>query len=176
VTAALAEDDTAAACTALETFQRRIDQRAGRVLTVVQAYQLWYECAYIQYVLGCIAAPYEQPLPPRRPASQVGTSPEIDAGDESAALPRRLELAGAMDRSKPIVLLSMPQAGHARVEVLDVQGRVLGTAFDGELEAGFHRLHWEGRFEGAGPVATGMYFYRVTALGNQLVAKTAVVR
>lgn len=72
------------------------------------------------------------------------------------------------------VVLEMPQTGHADVEVLDLQGRHVATAFQGQVEAGSRVVAWDGkRHEGrdAGP---GVYFLRVTSGG--VIASTRLVK
>jgi beta-lactamase superfamily II metal-dependent hydrolase len=55
---------------------------------------------------------------------------------------------------------SLPQAGHARLEVVDVAGRVLWRE-EADRAAGEHSLGWDGRGP-RGEAGAGLYFVRLT--------------
>jgi hypothetical protein len=65
---------------------------------------------------------------------------------------------------------------EVEVRVHDVSGRVVRELFAGAVEAGEHRLVWDGR-DGAGRRAgPGIYFLRLTAPGLERVVKTVLLR
>ena len=59
----------------------------------------------------------------------------------------------------PALLVELPWAMNARVEVFDLQGRRLATLADRELPAGATVLPWEGA------AARGVYFARLVTPG-----------
>lgn len=63
-----------------------------------------------------------------------------------------------------------------RLEVYDVAGRLVITLADGVLPAGRHRLPWDGRDRLGAPVATGTYFYRLTAGRRSISRKMLLVK
>jgi hypothetical protein len=66
-----------------------------------------------------------------------------------------------------LLRFSLPQAGRARLEVLDLSGRRLWQV-ESELEAGPHTQRWDGRGERGASVGAGLYFVRlVTPWGNR---------
>jgi flagellar hook assembly protein FlgD len=66
-----------------------------------------------------------------------------------------------------LLRFSLPQAGHARLEILDLSGRRLWQV-ESELGAGPHEWRWDGRGEQGGSVGAGLYFVRlVTPWGNR---------
>ena len=66
-----------------------------------------------------------------------------------------------------LLRFSLPQAGHARLEILDLSGRRLWQA-ESELTAGPHEWRWDGRGGQGGSVGAGLYFVRlVTPWGNR---------
>ena len=69
--------------------------------------------------------------------------------------------------------LSLPAAGPARVEVLDLTGRVVAVLHDGDLAAGGHELHWDGRDRGRRRVPPGVYLLRARA-GHATVVRRIV--
>lgn len=69
--------------------------------------------------------------------------------------------------------LTLPAAARARVEVLDLTGRLLAVLHDGELAAGTHVLHWDGRDRGRHLVPPGVYLVRARA-ANAAAARRIV--
>jgi len=58
---------------------------------------------------------------------------------------------------------TLAKAGPVKVEIYSADGRRVQTVADGEMSAGPHAIEWQvGR-----AVPSGMYFYRVTAAGQQ---------
>jgi len=71
--------------------------------------------------------------------------------------------------------LAVPGAADVRIDVLDVQGRVVGAMHAGRLEAGRHRFTWDGT-DGAGrPSPSGVYF-AVLVVDGRRVAERRLVR
>lgn len=50
-----------------------------------------------------------------------------------------------------------------RLEIFDVDGQLVRTLVDGRRAAGLNRVRWDGADENGRAVASGTYFYRVTA-------------
>lgn len=69
------------------------------------------------------------------------------------------------------VRFALPAPGPARITVLDVTGRAVGLLLDTpRATAGEHRVTWPGRSPQGGPVAAGIYFFRLeTATGARTV-------
>jgi hypothetical protein len=66
-----------------------------------------------------------------------------------------------------LLRFSLPAAGRARLEVVDVGGRRLGS-HDGEFQAGVQQWRWDGRGADGGPAGAGLYFVRlVTPWGTR---------
>src|SRR5207247_3102187 len=55
---------------------------------------------------------------------------------------------------------SLPAASHARIEIYDLSGHLVQTAFEGEQGAGAQDVIWT---PNASRVSAGVYFARVTA-------------
>jgi hypothetical protein len=70
-------------------------------------------------------------------------------------------------RNQLALSFSLPQAGHVRVQIFAIDGRLVRTLADGELAAGPHSLIWNVE-RGTPP---GMYFYKVRASGDQSTGK-----
>ena len=78
--------------------------------------------------------------------------------------PAVLALARPMpnpSRGATLLRFSLPQAGHARLEIVDVSGRILWHE-EGDREAGAHSLRWDGGTLRGEPGGAGLYFVRLT--------------
>jgi len=58
---------------------------------------------------------------------------------------------------------SLPKETRAKVEVFNVLGELVATPFDGTAAAGTTSVTWDGRSRTGSPVASGVYFYRLSA-------------
>lgn len=58
---------------------------------------------------------------------------------------------------------SLPRQSDVTIEVFSLLGRRVATIHEGSLEPGYHVLGWDGRDDSGSPVATGVYFYRLSA-------------
>jgi VCBS repeat-containing protein len=71
---------------------------------------------------------------------------------------------------------SLPERRSVRLAVYDVLGRRVQVLVDESQRAGFHRLRWDGRGNGGQPVASGVYFLRLTAGPAARTERLVVVR
>ena len=71
---------------------------------------------------------------------------------------------------------SMPTAGHAEVAMFDIAGRRVATLVDRETPAGTHEAIWNGTGAGGEPVASGIYFARLTTAAEFASRKVLLVR
>ncbi len=71
---------------------------------------------------------------------------------------------------EPVASFTLPNGSPARLELLDVTGRVWLTRGVGDLGAGSHLMGL------GGPVPVGMYWLRLTQGGRSLLARGVVVR
>ncbi|MGD8414490.1 MAG: Ig-like domain-containing protein, partial [Candidatus Latescibacterota bacterium] len=58
---------------------------------------------------------------------------------------------------------SIAEAVHVRLMIYDVAGRRVRTLVDGNQRADMYKVVWDGTNDLGQPVATGVYFYRITA-------------
>jgi hypothetical protein len=61
----------------------------------------------------------------------------------------------------PSLLVGLPRAMQARLELFDLQGRRVRTLADGLLPRGVTRVTWDGRDASGVRVRRGMYFARL---------------
>jgi len=103
----------------------------------------------------------------------LGSSPFEDAP------PARLALRSPWPNpsaDRVSVVLEMPKAGEARVEVLDVQGRSVATVFQGLAQAGSRVLEWNGSTRHGRSAEPGVYFMRVASGSESATARLVKIR
>ncbi|RMG23121.1 MAG: T9SS C-terminal target domain-containing protein [Methanobacteriota archaeon] len=72
------------------------------------------------------------------------------------------------------ISFDLPHATRITLHVFDVNGRQVRTLAEGEFAAGSHQMVWDGRDDNGVPVASGVYFYRLTT-GSGFVATRKMV-
>ena len=69
-----------------------------------------------------------------------------------------------------------PGAGRVQVAIFDTSGRLVRTLVDGQREAGFHSLPFDGRDDAGRRLASGIYHVRVTAKGSSATQKLVLMK
>jgi hypothetical protein len=69
---------------------------------------------------------------------------------------------------------SLPEKCRVRLEVYDISGRRMASLVDGVQASGSHPVVWNGVDERGSSVASGVYFYRLTA-GKETISKKMVL-
>jgi hypothetical protein len=83
------------------------------------------------------------------------------AGVDPGAGPRMLSEARPNPAIRATDLdLAAPNAGHARVEVVDLGGRVVATLLDDAITPGVYPLHWDGRDAHGEDAGSGVFWVR----------------
>jgi len=116
----------------------------------------------------------------------AATSPEVvpvsltvTAASGADAVPGVFALRGAAPNPfNPTTRLafSLPAAGHAVVDVLDLQGRLVRTLLSGPRAAGEQTVEWDGRDANGRPVASGSYLARLRAGGRTATHKLILAK
>ena len=78
--------------------------------------------------------------------------------------------------SETAISLFLLQPGFARVEVFALTGQRVAVLHQGPLQAGFHRIHWDGRDDAGRALASGVYLYRLVSSGRVLTRKLTLLR
>ncbi|MCI0706695.1 MAG: T9SS type A sorting domain-containing protein [Ignavibacteriae bacterium] len=60
---------------------------------------------------------------------------------------------------------ALPEPAAVRLSVLDVLGREVAVLENRNLTAGYKSVRWNGRSSRGDQVSSGMYFYRLRAIG-----------
>ncbi len=71
---------------------------------------------------------------------------------------------------------SLPQDGPVRLSIHDARGRLVRVLMDGSIEAGNHRVTWDGRDQGGRGAASGVYLARLETAHGRDVRKLTLAR
>jgi flagellar hook assembly protein FlgD len=71
---------------------------------------------------------------------------------------------------------SVPVAQPIQLAVFDLRGQRVATLVDRLVPAGRHQVTWTGRDEFGRQVASGTYFYRLTAAGESFTSKMLLLK
>lgn len=87
-------------------------------------------------------------------------------------------LMSAPNPANPRTTIAFALTATSRIflSVYDSRGRLVRVLADGLLDAGRHRVVWDGRDTAGRPVATGTYLARLTAAGETSTVKVCLVR
>jgi len=69
------------------------------------------------------------------------------------------------------IVFGLPNTGHVRINVYNLQGALVRTLASGTFAAGYQTVHWDGRDDSGRFVGAGTYLYRLEADGMTLTKK-----
>ncbi|MCE2447716.1 MAG: leucine-rich repeat domain-containing protein [Candidatus Latescibacteria bacterium] len=78
--------------------------------------------------------------------------------------------------SQTVLSYFLHASGPARLEVFSLTGQRVAVLRQGPQQAGYHRLHWDGRDAAGHPAASGMYLYRLVTDEGTLTRKLMLLR
>ena len=78
--------------------------------------------------------------------------------------------------SQTVLSYFLPEPSPMRLEVFALTGQRVAVLQQGPQQAGYHRLHWDGRDDAGRPVASGMYLYRLVTDETVLTRKLILLR
>jgi hypothetical protein len=93
--------------------------------------------------------------------------------DSSLVLSRGAQLLASPNpfRKSTTLVLRAPVTDEVVVEIYDLRGRVVRTMYRGPLQTDEQQWSWDGMDASGTPVASGIYFYRVTTATTSRVHK-----
>ena len=104
---------------------------------------------------------------------------DLFGGGKRVALPDSPQLAQNAPNpfnSQTILSYFLPAAGPAHLTVFTLTGQRVAVLQQGLQQAGYHRLHWDGRDDVGRPVASGLYLYRLVTDEVVLTRKLVLLR
>ncbi|MBT7310546.1 T9SS type A sorting domain-containing protein, partial [bacterium] len=74
------------------------------------------------------------------------------------------------------ISFTMPSAGHASVQVLNLRGQLVSTLLDNSVDVGDYTLQWNGLDDNGRSVPSGVYLVRATGAGNINISKVVLAK
>jgi subtilisin family serine protease len=111
-------------------------------------------------------------------AAQQIQSTGVVRGVENAAV-SRLTLEQNQPNPFPrstTLTFSVPVGGRVSLEIFDVSGRLVRTLEQGQRSAGRHTVNWDGRDNAGALVSSGVYLCRLSAAGEVVSRRMAMIR
>ncbi|MBN2071504.1 MAG: T9SS type A sorting domain-containing protein [Candidatus Krumholzibacteriota bacterium] len=109
----------------------------------------------------------------------VGPTPGIDPGSHNLLTVTKTCLYGASPNPfNPSTTLRYEIAlpGRVTLIVYDISGRLVRSLVDREMGAGHYEAIWDGRSESGSKVASGIYFYKLSAPGFMETKKLVLLK
>lgn len=75
-----------------------------------------------------------------------------------------------------IIYCNLPEAAETEINIYNLKGQLVKHLAKEQLSAGKHRFAWDGRDTNQRPVASGVYFFRVSALGRSSIHKAVLLK
>jgi hypothetical protein len=107
----------------------------------------------------------------------ITPDPTSGAGDAIPARPP-ISVAAYPNPFNPstTIRVGLLERGHVRIMIYDSLGRAVKTLWKGTMEAGANPVLWDGTNNAGAPVASGIYFVRVTAGRSVQTVKLVVIK
>ncbi len=96
--------------------------------------------------------------------------PDVETAEVSFTNGGALPTAYALSQNSPNpfnpttkIQYALPQAGDVKISVFNILGQNVRDLVDGYMEAGNHEVVWDSKDRGGSAVASGVYFYKISA-------------
>ncbi|MCK5148747.1 T9SS type A sorting domain-containing protein [bacterium] len=70
-----------------------------------------------------------------------------------------------------VIKFGIPEKAHVKLQVYTITGKLVAELLNGEEWAGYHEVHWNLSNSAGGPLASGLYIYRLIVGKTQLTGK-----
>jgi subtilisin family serine protease len=131
-------------------------------------------------------SPGSTPVPSWRYNRRMNNiAPLPDSGATSVEDDRKTVIPGAFSLSQnypnpfntaTAITFSLSRKSDVTLDIYNILGRKVVTLIDRELQAGEHRVEWDGTSVDGSTVASGIYFYRLQATESSAVRKMLLLR
>ncbi len=109
-------------------------------------------------------------------AGSASTSVASAPTETAAGAPFRARALSGSGRRPAIELRLERDEPRVAARLYDVGGRLTRTVQDGPVNAGTTRIEWDGRTNGGGRAAAGIYFLRISAAGSDAQVRVVLLR
>lgn len=100
-------------------------------------------------------------------------------GDDNPTIPREIALYNNYpDPFNPVtsITFDLPEKTNAKLEVYNILGRKVSTLVDDNLDAGKHKITWNGRDDSGKELPTGVYLYKLIVGDRELTKKMTLIK
>ena len=74
------------------------------------------------------------------------------------------------------IRFALSEGNYVNLEIYNIKGEMVRTLVNGELEAQFHTVVWDGQDKNSKPVSSGVYFYKMKAGKYQSIKKMILMK
>ncbi len=73
-----------------------------------------------------------------------------------------------------VIEYALPEPSYVKIEIFNLVGQKIRTLVDAYLDAGRHRIQWDGKDDNGVKVSSGVYIYRLVA-GKTMIARKMIL-
>jgi hypothetical protein len=81
-----------------------------------------------------------------------------------------------MGSGQTTIAFGLPRSSQVRIEVYNIAGQRVKTLVNGNMNAGYHKVAWNGRNQAGQKVANGVYMYRMNSGDYTATKKLLIVK
>lgn len=74
------------------------------------------------------------------------------------------------------IRFDLAKSGKAKLEIFNVKGQIVKTLVNGDIDAGYHSIKWNGKDDQGKSVSSGVYFSRLISDGKSLTNKMLMLK
>ena len=74
------------------------------------------------------------------------------------------------------ISFSMPQSGHALVQIYNIRGQLINTLLNEEIGVGTNSVVWRGTDSAGNSMSSGVYFYKIQTATDSIVNKMLLMK
>ena len=78
--------------------------------------------------------------------------------------------------SATMIDFQLPSASQVKMDIYNINGRLVNTLVDSFTESGYHQVEWNGRDREGNPLSSGIYFYTIEADNFHQVKKMILLK
>jgi hypothetical protein len=109
----------------------------------------------------------------------VIVSRTVSIDDEQLALPSDFNLLQNYPNpfnAQTVIAFTLASPGTVNLSVYDIAGRLVKTLSTGSLGYGNHQIIWNGKDNSGNDIASGVYFYKLTAGEKSIIKRMTLLR
>jgi hypothetical protein len=109
----------------------------------------------------------------------INAGPQGIRDHDGSTLPKEFELGQNYPNPfnpATVIEFALPTASNVSLAVYNILGQKVKTLVDGELDAGYKSVTWNGTTDSGSPAASGIYFYKLKAKNFESTKKLMLLK